>query len=501
MDAIYNNTADIEFHNSDDIWWARNIPELTSQAITEIDGNSMVGNGTITELGGENSTERGFCYIQSTVGDPTILDNYVSDSGSFSLESFSHLINLLTSGKNYRVRAFARNSAGVGYGNIVGAITDLVLNETILFTDLLTKAISISKSETIQITDSLLKTPVITLQDSVIINDSLKKEVDAVFQDSITIEDVLKKESNILIRDSVEFTDQLAKTVVKNLREQVAFSDSILKSIELTLNDNVVFTDQLAKGIYIVLSDQVTFYDTIVKQAEKVLADTIDIWDLTALSLAAVFKDILLAAERIRSILALIKVREIASEEKVREVVVEKVEDSIITSAIIKQVIDEAKIKQQLNSLVKEILMCIKCKEIDSERKIKEISCENKVKEALCDIPIRTVMCLPIYLQKEEIMLAFSAKQSYEEYFVAFNFARVITSGTTISSATVIVYDAVGAVVTSTLTDVDKQSISGTKIFVWVRGGSEQTYKITCRIVMSNSEKFEQDAELPVTEV
>jgi uncharacterized Zn finger protein len=65
----------------------------------------------------------------------------------------------------------------------------------------------------------------------------------------------------------------------------------------------------------------------------------------------------------------------------------------------------------------------------------------------------------------------------------------------------VIVYDEAGAVVTSTLTDDTKLTIVNSKVYVWVRGGNEQTYKITCKIVMSNGEKFEQDAELEVTEV
>ena len=98
-------------------------------------------------------------------------------------------------------------------------------------------------------------------------------------------------------------------------------------------------------------------------------------------------------------------------------------------------------------------------------------------------------------------MLEFSPKQSFEEYYVVFNFSRVITPLTTILSTLVTVYDESDVEVTDILTDSTKLSVLGSKVYVWVRGGSEQIYKITCKIYMSNNERFEQDAELQVQEV
>jgi hypothetical protein len=97
-------------------------------------------------------------------------------------------------------------------------------------------------------------------------------------------------------------------------------------------------------------------------------------------------------------------------------------------------------------------------------------------------------------------MLEFGPKQPWEEYYVAFNFVRVITPETEIESAIISVVDEEGADATSTLTDPTKIEIVDEKVFVWVRGGTEQVYKITCRITMDNGEKFEQDAELEVIE-
>jgi hypothetical protein len=113
----------------------------------------------------------------------------------------------------------------------------------------------------------------------------------------------------------------------------------------------------------------------------------------------------------------------------------------------------------------------------------------------------REVLCTPVSLHGRITMLEFSQKQSYEQYYVAFNFVRVITPLTSIASVDVHVYDELGTDVSSTLTDASKLHVSGAKVFVWVCGGNEQTYKITCKIVMTNDEKFEQDALLEVMEI
>jgi hypothetical protein len=56
-------------------------------------------------------------YMVYTSGDPTILDNKSSESGSFGLGSFSRNLTGLNPQTHYKYRAYASNSAGVGYGN------------------------------------------------------------------------------------------------------------------------------------------------------------------------------------------------------------------------------------------------------------------------------------------------------------------------------------------------------------------------------------------------
>lgn len=92
-DSLFNDTIDILFHNSTDIYWSRSIPVLTTQAVTDIESTFMTGNGTITDLGGIESIERGFCYIQNSVGDPTTSDPHVSEVDSFGLGALRNCHN------------------------------------------------------------------------------------------------------------------------------------------------------------------------------------------------------------------------------------------------------------------------------------------------------------------------------------------------------------------------------------------------------------------------
>ena len=102
---------------------AATAPTVTTSACSNIGTVSAQGNGSITATGGENATERGFCYIQATSGDPTTADSKASDSGSFGTGSFNKTISGLSPGTAYRVRAFATNSAGTAYGTTVDLTT------------------------------------------------------------------------------------------------------------------------------------------------------------------------------------------------------------------------------------------------------------------------------------------------------------------------------------------------------------------------------------------
>lgn len=101
------------------------IPTVTTQACDEIETKQVDGNGNITATGGVNCTRRGFCYIEGTSGDPTTANSTTYNDGDFGTGAFSKTITGLSPDTSYRVRAYAINTAGTGYGTTVQAKTNV----------------------------------------------------------------------------------------------------------------------------------------------------------------------------------------------------------------------------------------------------------------------------------------------------------------------------------------------------------------------------------------
>lgn len=100
------------------------LPTLTTQQPIDVNTNSAIGRGNIVDTGGENCGRRGFCYKVGTSGDPTTADSTAYTNGSFGTGAYSKAITGLDPGTNYRIRAYATNSAGTGYGDTVQFQTD-----------------------------------------------------------------------------------------------------------------------------------------------------------------------------------------------------------------------------------------------------------------------------------------------------------------------------------------------------------------------------------------
>lgn len=109
------------------------VPMLTTTAITMITGNSAQGGGNVTGTGGADVTKKGVCY--STQANPTVSNNTTED-GDGAGEFISNLTEL-KGNTTYYVRAYAENSAGVGYGQEVSFTTlvDLPTVQTGTITD------------------------------------------------------------------------------------------------------------------------------------------------------------------------------------------------------------------------------------------------------------------------------------------------------------------------------------------------------------------------------
>lgn len=92
------------------------VPQLTTTAISNITASTATSGGMILSNGGSAITVSGICWSKTSPV-PTISDD--TTKGSTASGSFVSLLTRLTSGGTYYVRAYAINSAGTGYGNVV----------------------------------------------------------------------------------------------------------------------------------------------------------------------------------------------------------------------------------------------------------------------------------------------------------------------------------------------------------------------------------------------
>ena len=98
------------------------IPTVTTSQVTNITQTSATGGGEVTSDGGATVTERGICWSMSP--DPTVSGLHQSNGNG--LGTFIVEMSNLTSDTTYYVRAYAKNSVGVAYGNEVHFKTSLL---------------------------------------------------------------------------------------------------------------------------------------------------------------------------------------------------------------------------------------------------------------------------------------------------------------------------------------------------------------------------------------
>lgn len=96
-------------------------PTLNTYAPTGVMETEMTARGEILTEGSGTITSHGFCY--NTTGNPTISDSVV-DYGTYLPSTYDGLIDGLTAGTTYYIRAFATNQSGAtGYGQVQTATT------------------------------------------------------------------------------------------------------------------------------------------------------------------------------------------------------------------------------------------------------------------------------------------------------------------------------------------------------------------------------------------
>lgn len=92
------------------------VPTVTTTSISAITATTASGGGNVTADGGGTVSARGVCW--NTTGTPDIInDSYTTDGSGTG--SFTSSLTSLTENTPYYVRAYATNSAGTGYGDVV----------------------------------------------------------------------------------------------------------------------------------------------------------------------------------------------------------------------------------------------------------------------------------------------------------------------------------------------------------------------------------------------
>lgn len=110
-----------------------NLASVSTNAPSAITQTSAASGGSISDDGGAAITARGVVF--STTLNPTVSDNKTTNGSG--LGSFTSTINGLTANTQYYLRAYATNSVGTAYGNLVefttlsttASLTTLTVNE------------------------------------------------------------------------------------------------------------------------------------------------------------------------------------------------------------------------------------------------------------------------------------------------------------------------------------------------------------------------------------
>ncbi len=103
-------------------------PVVTTTAVNNISADGATCGGTVTSDGGSTVTARGVCW--STGNTPTINDGKTVDGSGVG--TFASVLTGLIANTQYFVRAYATNSSGVGYGNILSFTTAPQSGDTVI---------------------------------------------------------------------------------------------------------------------------------------------------------------------------------------------------------------------------------------------------------------------------------------------------------------------------------------------------------------------------------
>jgi pectin methylesterase-like acyl-CoA thioesterase len=125
-------------------------PTVTTTAVSYISNTFVSTGGSVSSDGGAAVTDRGIVYSTSNAT-PTISDTKValgSGSGSFISQ-----LSGLTAGAQYYARAYATNSAGTSYGNVIAFNTLAALTTPVLTTTAVSSILAVTAASGGAVTD------------------------------------------------------------------------------------------------------------------------------------------------------------------------------------------------------------------------------------------------------------------------------------------------------------------------------------------------------------
>jgi uncharacterized protein (TIGR02145 family) len=106
------------------------IPTLTTNAVSNITINSVTTGGSVTKDGGKEVITYGVCW--SNTDSPMVSDSHTIDGKGIG--SFSSILTNLTPNTLYYVRAYATNSVGTAYGDVLSFTTTPIVVPTVTTT-------------------------------------------------------------------------------------------------------------------------------------------------------------------------------------------------------------------------------------------------------------------------------------------------------------------------------------------------------------------------------
>jgi|GEM_PF-4054301 len=109
------------------------IPTVTTGSLGTKTSYSFNITGEVTKDGNSTIISRGFCMIEGDIETPTIYDKIDLNSGVPGVGAFSNNVSGVKANTSYRVRAFAINDIGVGYGETITITTNNIKGLLIKF--------------------------------------------------------------------------------------------------------------------------------------------------------------------------------------------------------------------------------------------------------------------------------------------------------------------------------------------------------------------------------